>query len=516
MNNNIATPKHGTVATGDSSNPFLAARLSLGEAEQLRQSKQLSKAEAICSKLLQMDRDYVGALHTMGLILADKQDYEKSMISLGRAAMLNPKDWRVLTALAGVYLQLGANEMALRTLQQAQALQPDDPSILVTLGEIYREEREYELAAGVHDRAYTIDPSLLAARNGFGLACSHLGRLEDAAGAFEDMIEKGSRSISTLFALGQLPPRLIKSDLLALLQHAKPSDRQPKEHFESSLAFARASALDKAGRYAEAWDELVRGNTIEFRPMVDVYRKDAAARKKMLELVRGSQRVKPPVETTGKQPLSLFILGPSRSGKTTLEHLIGSKPSVKRGYENPIVENAVRRTFQSSGLPTRSRVFELPTGLDARFRDNYIEDLRARASGDSVFTNTHPGRIFDVYRLAQAAPEMRFVFVKRNVDDLALRIYMKKFQSGHPYAYSLPAIKEYVGWYNDMMTALEEKLEGIVRTISYEDIIENPKMVRNVVFELCGLGETQDNSPIIGDDRDAAHPYKDYVARALT
>ena len=41
---------------------------------------------------------------------------------------------------------------------------------------------------------------------------------------------------------------------------------------------------------------------------------------------------------------SLFILGPSRSGKTPLESILASARDVKRGNENPIAVNALRKT----------------------------------------------------------------------------------------------------------------------------------------------------------------------------
>ena len=75
-------------------------------------------------------------------------------------------------------------------------------------------------------------------------------------------------------------------------------------------------------------------------------------------------------------PRSIFIFGPSRSGKTTLERLIATCDGVKRGYENPILENSVRGAFRTAGLPTRERIIELPPQLDDLFRTFYWEDRR--------------------------------------------------------------------------------------------------------------------------------------------
>ena len=128
------------------SNPLQDSFIKLDQAEQLRQQGKLDRAQTICESLVRQYPDYMAALHTLGLIHADKKNYQRALDALVRAAMLNPRSWKTLTALSGVYLRLGASEMAALALEQAKAINPNDAGVLVTLGEIYREEREYELA----------------------------------------------------------------------------------------------------------------------------------------------------------------------------------------------------------------------------------------------------------------------------------------------------------------------------------------------------------------------------------
>ena len=112
--------------SGQSSNPLLAARKKLEEAEGLRRAGKLAPAQKLCEAILKHFPDYVGALHTLGLILADRGKHTAALNSLVQAAMHNPNDWTTLTALSGVYLRLGARVMAARTLKQALERRPDD------------------------------------------------------------------------------------------------------------------------------------------------------------------------------------------------------------------------------------------------------------------------------------------------------------------------------------------------------------------------------------------------------
>jgi hypothetical protein len=281
------------------------------------------------------------------------------------------------------------------------------------------------------------------------------------------------------------------------------------------LAFTRAGAHDKAGRHADAWEYLVAANRPPFLQNRDAYRKAI----KMQEIFLAGARkcaVMPESRDACRDghPLSLFILGPSRSGKTTTEQLASALDGVKRGYENPIVENAVRRAFQTAGLPTRDRIFELPPPLDEQCRDFYLEELGERAGSAKVFTNTLPGQIPGVLRIAAVLPNARFIFVKRDPDDIGLRIYMKKYRRGNNYAYDIGNIREHVAWYYRMVDVVAERIPHISTVIQYENMIADPAAALESIAELCGLAPPDAPLPRLGDDRECAAPYREFMAAA--
>ena len=72
------------------SNPLQDSFIKLEEAEQLRQQRKFDRAEAICTSLVRRYPDYMGALHTLGLIYADKNNYQRAFDCLARAAMIWP------------------------------------------------------------------------------------------------------------------------------------------------------------------------------------------------------------------------------------------------------------------------------------------------------------------------------------------------------------------------------------------------------------------------------------------
>jgi Flp pilus assembly protein TadD len=494
--------------------PMLDAYQRLQRAEGLRLEGQIDQARDICESLVRSYPHYFGALYTLGLIYTDKQQYAQALGFLVRAAMLNPENWKALTALSAVYLELGASEMAARTLEYAKQTQPNDPSIFFTLGEIYRTEREYELARDSLISAFELDRTLHAAAVSVLPCYMTLGQYAQAAALIAELLKSGVRSPSILYDLIELPEPFITPALRSELEGLIGYGSSGSPDTTDSAAFIRASALHRAGRYDQAWAELVPANQALFRSKQAEAAELADAQKMNLaQLKQKAVRVK---DAENGVPISLYILGPSRSGKTTMESLVAALDGVKCGYENPILDNAIRGAFQSAGLLS-SRLFELlPQRLDPLCWELYARDLSRRTGQAKVFTNTHPAHIHDVARIAEAFPNTRFVFVKRNLQDNAFRIYLRKYVAANAYAYDLKSTRDHILWYHEMIDVLAEKLPGIVRVVQYEDMVADPLKSLRTVADLCGLPAPTRPLPATGDDRGCAQPYRALMDAALS
>jgi tetratricopeptide (TPR) repeat protein len=498
----------------------------LKQAEELRLAGKLDAAQAICDQLVREYPDYWAALHTLGLVLVDKNNNEQALNYLVRAAMLDPRSWSTLTALGGVYFALGASEMAARTLEQARAINPKDPTILSTLGGIYREEREYELAQGAFREALTFDNDLVQAAIGLGRVYAYTGQSAESAAVFERLVQRGMERLEglaergmvpleVLSALANLPRRFVSVDVLSELDKLVREHGQATVDFETTAAFVRVAALDKAGRYPEAWNHALTANRAIFSSVGGDLRRARERENTTLGSLRAN-----PIRTTesvnGKYPISLFILGPSRSGKTTMEQLVTALDGVKRGYENPSVEIAVRRAFQSGCLLASSYFELLPAQLHSLCREFYLEELARRAGSAKVFTNTVPARIFDAASTVAVFPNVRYICVRRKLEDTILRMFQSKYRGGNFYAYDLKTARDHVLWYDQMIDLLAAKLPDTVRMIHYEDMVADPAAAVRTAAELCGLPPPRGPVPPVGDDRGCAEPYRQFMAAELT
>jgi Flp pilus assembly protein TadD len=483
----------------------------LEEADRLRQQRKLDRAEAICYPLVRRYPGYVAALHTLGLVYLDKGNFERALDCLVRASMLDPTNWVTLTALSLAYLRLGASEAAAQSLERALAIRPRDASIYASLGEIHRDEREHEFAQHAYREALTLDPRLESAAIGLALCSSALGQFAEAAEVLSKAYELGNRSLNLLQVMTTLPQGAVHIDVLGALDRLAADGSASDAESRNSFSFARAAALDGAGRHAEAWQTLVAANL----PLAAQYQAEltASIARREQALVRMRSAFPNAIQPGGGQPVSLFILGPSRSGKTSLERLISSWDGTKVGCEAAIVEKAVRRTFQVAALPPSNYLEELPPQLLPSFREIYLETLVRRAGSARMFTNTLPGRIHDAGLIAAAVPNVRFLMMKRSFDDVAWRIYMTKYLSGNAHAYDLRAIRAYLNWYNTMIDLIAERLPEIARVVDYESMIDDPAGTLREVRQLCGLGAIEGPVPALGNDRNCAAPYRELMAQ---
>jgi len=482
----------------------------LQEAEQLRQQGKFDRAEASCYRLVRRYPGYVAALHTLGLVYLDKGDFERALDCLVRASMLDPANWMTLTALSLAYLRLGASEMAAQTLDRALAIRPRDASIFTSLGEIHREEREYELATQAYRQALALDPNMETAATGLALCLSSLGQSAEAGSVLGDAFGRGIRSLRLLHIMTTLPQGTVAIDILGALDRIATGQGKADAASGNTFLFARAAALDAAGRHKEAWETLVAAN----RPLAAEFQAELKAqiarRERSLSRLRAASRVDH-VPTGRGEPISLFILGPSRSGKTTLEQFVSSFENVKAGGEIPIVEKALRRTFQMAAIPASNRLEDLPAQLLPAFREMYLEELTRRAGPARIFTNTLPGHIHNTALISSVIPNARFLLVKRGSDDAAWRIFLTKYLRGNAHAYDLKAIRDYLDWYNAMIDLTAEKLPAITRVVSYEAAVNDPQAVLDGVAKLCNLAVGERPASSLANDCGCSAPYRVFL-----
>lgn len=492
----------------------VAARDKLAQAESLRQAGSIDKCLSICSALLGKHPKYVGALHTAGLAYADKQDRNNALNYLVRAVMYCPDNWQAATALASAYLEVSATEMAAATLVHAATIAPDELSVIALRAMVFYEERDYISSAELFKQVLSKDPGFAGAAVGHALASVEMGRYSDAIASLKPLIQGGERSIRIIHLISRIPQQFHDFDLSKLAAEAKKTTSYKKGEFEKTLAFVNAGLVIKKGVLDEAWTALMAANKLAATGSENQRRLIAARQSEAITRLK-SFRSRPQLAAHEPElPLSLFILGTSRSGKTTLESLIGNLPGICRGFENPIAFKAAQQVLRLSGFPDGGYA-NLPRELEVTCRDVYRKNLRKVAESAKVFTNTDPSLIHDALNIAAILPNVRFVFVKRNAYDTAFGILKTLYRFGNEYSYNLKSVWEHVKGYHEMIDLLSARFPEISYVMSYENIVEDPTGSIAKVADFCGIDDVSKTLGSLENDIGLGAPYSSIMDAAL-
>jgi tetratricopeptide (TPR) repeat protein len=485
------------------------------QAENARRAGNLARAQSLCEALLAQHPTYVGALQTLGAVHQASNNPRQALSCFIQAAMLCPKDGVNLVNLAGGLLRSGAGQLAVQVLEQAKKLTPGDQEIYSTLAEIHREERDYLLAVECFRKALALSPSNAEAAHGLGDSYFQLGSFGEAADALKIAHELEPRSVNILHSLTGLPPRLCPVDLEASLARVQTIGSQTRDEFDIVFGFVKSAVLDRCGKHEEAWAQLISANQRRKDIHAQLHQKNRARMVSALQHVRRFVRRDQPAAAAVDCPVSLFILGPSRSGKTSLERLLGECEGVRRGFESRFAELAAKRTSQQSALLTVSNPDALPGILNGRFAEIYRQEIEDFAKGAKFVTDTYPAMISYLGKVAVTVPNCRFVFVSRNRQDLALRIFMRDFKAGNHYGYDIGTIMEHIAWYDELSDLWHAKFPEISIKLDYDDMVADPPAILRRVAAFCGTDLPQGPLPDIGDDRGCSRPYHAFMARAL-
>lgn len=465
-----------------------------------------TRAKELCDALIAEHPEYVAALHLAGRIHLAIGEPRMGLEWLGKAAALAPDVSAIRASLDSARAALGI------AAEGPVEPGPGDAAAEAAIGVALVAEREFARAAAHLRSAVSRDPSLADAWLGLGRALVQLGDESGAIAALEAHHRLKPDSIASLQILAQMPPASLGIDLdAALTRIAALPDLSADDG--TRLAFARASSLDRRGRHTEAWEAAMLANG---RVAAGQAAAREAHRRGRQDQVGWVHRFDlHPADRGQGSATSLFILGVSRSGKSTLERLLSCLPRVVPGYENTAIRRAAARASQSAGLLTITAARRLPRQLEAPFAVNYAEEIRRRAGDARVFISTQPGALLEAGALVNALGNVRFVLMRRDPQDIAVRMLFRHYRDRMVFAYDLRAALDEVGDYARLMDTWQSRLPGHCMAMTYEDLVSDPETAVRRVCTHCGIDRGTAPLPAIPDDRSAARPYRDAIAATL-
>jgi tetratricopeptide (TPR) repeat protein len=181
------------------------------------QAGQTLEAQLCCERLLAADPNHAGALHLMGLIALQSQQYDHALHWIARAIAQDPRP-DYLATLGATLSQQGRYEEALKAFDKAVQLKPEDATLWKQLGDALLQLQRYDHALLSFQHVLKLDPRHQDAAYKSGVLLNHVRRFEEAVACLDvcdDVLPNHAPTLQAraraLLGLKQFEPSLADS-----------------------------------------------------------------------------------------------------------------------------------------------------------------------------------------------------------------------------------------------------------------------------------------------------------------
>lgn len=506
--NNVRAAK-SLAAIGGRSTQSTVSQHDLNRLKALYEQKQNSELVAATKALLKKYPSSFTLWNILGAAHKDLEQPDEASLAFAEACRINPRSLDCQMNLADQLMEKNEYDRALNHYHAALEIQPNMAEIHHQIGSLHQKMYQYDKAANSYMRALKEDPRYDRASLSLARLHDEFQRHDLAVDILVELWNRGHRSVRFISELVasriHIPGSDYEQELEKLLRSGQSLDVAEQE----MVTFLQARLHGIAGRYQEEILTLKEANATILAKRSDDLRDELDRYTRAFETLAQLEPDSPP--TTKSSASALLILGPSRSGKTTLESLTIQLEGVSGGYESSPFENALTDTVRELNLPPYWNLYDLPTQHLEKFRKFAATRISKIARPDTMITLTNPSLALNAAALATIVPGLRIIFVKRDINDLALRIFQTNYSTKNGYSYNLKTIKRHIEWYNDMMHAMKSKFPNIVRVVAYDDMLEDPDSTLNSVADFCGLPRHKEKIGVVPDDRGCAQPYLEFM-----
>ncbi len=168
------------------------------------QAGQLPQAEALYRQILQLDSQNVDALHLLGVVAYQVNNYEVATQLIQMAIQLNPSAPEFYNNLGTVKDSQHQFAEAINCYQQAIRLRPDYAEAHQNLGNVFTTQNRFSEAIGCYQQAIQSQPVYPEAYNNLGNALKEQGQLEEAFACFQHALTLKPNSAEAYHNLGCL------------------------------------------------------------------------------------------------------------------------------------------------------------------------------------------------------------------------------------------------------------------------------------------------------------------------
>jgi tetratricopeptide (TPR) repeat protein len=394
--------------------------------------------------------------------------------------------------------KLGKLEEAIEAYNKALAIKPDYAEAHSNMGVTLKDQGKLEEAIEAYKKALAIKPDYAEAHNNMGNALEVQGKLEEALEAYKKSLGIKPEYAIAARNLVKLPVGSIDEETILGLNKLY-SVLSTNIQDKSQRLFFEANLFTHKGEYEEAFKRFVEANHIKSKEITSVVKNLTHNYHKIVNRI---QRWSPQtLKHTEPSLKTLFLLGPSRSGKSSLEKLLMRISKIYPMYEN--ISLATLNKSDVRGGKVKS--FDI-TELFYHDEKNLLDD------GYSFVTSTSPESMFHIDQLLDGLVNSFCVLVKRNPNDVASEIFTQEYENGNFFSYTPSSIQDYLNTYSVIWEEIKRKAPNRTLEIEYEDILIKPKEVLYQINQFTRENLILDNAEQYSTEKRIS-PFREHYAQ---
>ena len=368
----------------------------------------------------------------------------------------------------------------------------DDLGLRATRAMILDRLGRTDEAIAEHERV--VADSRADARNWimYGHSLRFAGRADDAVAAYRRAIAVASGRGEAWWSLADVKSNLLTDDDVAEME--RQLERASEMPDRVALHMALGRGFHDRKDFANAFGHYRAGNRI--RAERSSYDPDDLARE-IDQFIRDARpgQFGPPAESEGSIPV--FLVSLPRSGSTLLEQMLGVHPEIEAVGELPYVRALMRASMEvhmrRGSLDVPEFVASLGTEEKSGLGAEYLRrSALHRRTGARYFIDKMPSNWTDIPFIRAILPQARFIEIRRDPMDCCFSNYTHHFGSVLAASFDLVHQGRACVDYTRLMDHLKAIAPGMVCTINYESLVEQPEKELRKALDHLGLDWTDE------------------------
>ncbi len=454
----------------------------LRAAEQALASNDLAAAERALTLAMVLAPNHPRTLRLLGRALFQRGDWAEAAQNFAAVDAAIAGDIDNLVDLGRAQSANGEYENAAATLRRALA-QRNDAATLIELGIVLDAGANAEAALEVADQLIKMNPTLTRARLLRARSLQVMGRIDETAAEYRELIGRHRELPSAWFGLMDIKTlRLEEAERAAL--EAICHDPRWNDVERTMLGYALGRACEDAGEYAEAFEAFNMANRLARRR---VAWDGAGWTHQVAEIALAFESV------TESAPAELgseviFIVGLPRSGTTLVEQILAAHPNVEGGNELPDLAVIFGQESRRRQMPFPRWAPRANAADWERLGRDYLQRTARWRADKPIHSDKMPENWPYSAAIRVMLPGARIIDSRRDPVETAWSCFKQLFGPNRvAYSYDVDELAQYWRDYDGFMRLQAQQHPGHLRVQSHEALTANPESEVRAMLAFCGL-----------------------------